>query len=120
MGMRYQFKLVFVIFSLILLLTFSGQAYYKPVQAQSVASNPNYKMTSWIVVNSNLTELLNNGWKIIAQSTHRVATVTTNGVGAIDETIFVYTLSKVNKYITCSVYNPIADKGGSSGCRALN
>jgi hypothetical protein len=80
----------------------------------------NFKLSSWVVVNSSLSDLLNAGWKIIAQSSHRVATVTTNGVGAIDQATYIYTISKGNKYITCYIMNPVPNKGGYSACRSIN
>jgi hypothetical protein len=92
----------------------------KSVDAQYYSNDPNFKLSSWTVVNSSLTDLLNSRWKIIAQSSHRVAIVTTNGVGAIDKSTFVYTLSKGNKYITCPLFDPPANKGGYTACRAIN
>jgi hypothetical protein len=104
--------------SLLSLVSFNSFFSTKNVVAQP--SDTNFKLSSWSVINSSLSELLNSGWKITAQSSHRVATVTTNGVGAFDETTFVYTLSKGSKYITCLLYNPVANKGGYTACRAIN
>jgi hypothetical protein len=92
----------------------------KIVNAQASDQTANFHLTLWNSVNSSLSDLLNSGWKIIAQSSHRVATVTTNGVGAIDQRSFVFTLMKGSKYINCIVTNPEVNKGGYSGCRSLN
>jgi hypothetical protein len=94
-----------------------------PIQvakAQSPTRNQNFKLTSWNVVNSSLTDLLNSGWKIVGTSSHRVATVTGRGIGAIDEETYVYTVSKDGKYINCSFTDPVANKGAYTACRLLN
>jgi hypothetical protein len=90
------------------------------VNAQISDQNFNSKLTPWKVVDSSLAELLNNGWKIVGQSSHRVTTVTSGGIGAIDETHYVYTLLKGGKHITCSLFNPVANQGAYGKCRLLN
>jgi hypothetical protein len=100
---------------------FIGVGHFSGLQNANAQSNDStYKLTLWKSVNSSLSELLNSGWRIIAQSSHRVATVTTNGVGAIDQRTFVFTLSKNDKYITCFVTNPQVNEGGNSNCRLMN
>jgi hypothetical protein len=103
--------------SLIVSSQFPGD---KKVSAQNSDVRSNFKISSWNVVDSSLSDLLNSGWKLVSQSSHRVATVTTNGVGAIEETTYVYTLSKGSKYITCFLNSPVANKGAYSGCRSIN
>jgi hypothetical protein len=82
--------------------------------------------TTWDIVNSSLSDLLNNGWKLIAQSSDRAATppvpgnsVSGSGTPAFDEQSFVYTLYKEGKYVTCTIRNP--SPGNSySRCRLIN
>jgi hypothetical protein len=87
--------------------------------AQTNSQNPNFKSTPWTVVNNSLAELLDGGWKVVAQSTFRVAMPRTGGIGFIDDTSFVYTVSKNGKYITCILTNPTPNNG-NGGCRLLN
>jgi hypothetical protein len=87
--------------------------------AQTNSQNPNFKSTPWAVVNNSLAELLDSGWKVVSQSTFRVAMPRTGGIGFIDDTSFVYTVSKNGKYITCILTNPTPNNG-NSGCRLLN
>jgi cbb3-type cytochrome oxidase subunit 3 len=84
------------------------------------AQNSNYQKTSWKVINDSLTDLLDDGWRIISSSSYRMAIATTGGVGAFDTTAFVYTLNKSNKHVTCFIYDPTVKDGASSGCRQLN
>jgi hypothetical protein len=74
----------------------------------------------WNVVNKSLTELLNDGWKPVSQSSDRAAIATTGGVGAFDEQTFGYLLVKNGKYITCLITDPKVIDGAYSRCRALN
>jgi hypothetical protein len=90
------------------------------IVAQSSRKIPIFKINPWTVVDSNLSELLNDGWKLVGQSSHRVATVTGGGIGAIDEETFVYTLTKNGKYVTCFLQNPVPNKGAYGGCRLIN
>jgi hypothetical protein len=85
-----------------------------------MAQNPTTKLSPWKVVDSSLADLLNSGWHLVGQSSHRAATSTTGGVGAIDDTTYVYTLTKNGKYVTCLLTNPKADIGVYSGCRLIN
>jgi hypothetical protein len=74
--------------------------------------------TTWRVVDTNLSGLLDSGWKIIGYSSHRVAIAPyTNG--ASDESIYSYVLQKNSKYINCFVGNPRPDNA-QSACRQLN
>jgi hypothetical protein len=88
--------------------------------AQSSRNTPVFKINPWTVVDSNLADLLNSGWKLVGQSSHRIATVTGGGIGAIDEETFVYTLTRNGKYVTCFLQNPIPNKGAYGGCRLIN
>jgi hypothetical protein len=92
------------------------------IGSQSVmAQSPTTKYNPWKVVDSSLADLLNSGWRLVGQSSHRTATSTTaGGVGAIDDTTYVYTLTKNGKYVTCLLTNPKADIGVYSGCRLIN
>jgi hypothetical protein len=88
------------------------------VQAQTRTLYP----TNWINVNKSLTDLLNDGWNIVSQSSYRVVTTTPNGAVGIDESRHLYTISKNGKFITCFLDNPKTDirVGATSGCRLLN
>jgi hypothetical protein len=90
------------------------------LHSKQYAQNSSYQRTSWKVTNDSLADLLDDGWKIIDSNAYRMALATTYGVGAFDETAFIYTLGKQNKYITCFVSNPESTRGTSSGCRSLN
>jgi hypothetical protein len=90
------------------------------LQSNQYAQNSNYQKTSWRATNDSLTDLLDDGWKIISGNAYRMALATTGGVGAFDDTTFVYTLSKQSKYITCFMKDPTVKDGASSGCRLLN
>jgi hypothetical protein len=112
------FSLLVIMISCLVFIGFNENT--KTAKAQVSTDNPSYYLTTWNAVNISFSELLSSGWKIIAQSSHRVATVTTNGVGAIDERSYAFTLSKGNKYINCLITNPKVNQGGYSGCRAMN
>jgi hypothetical protein len=90
------------------------------LHSNQYAQSSNFQKTSWKVTNDSLTDLLDDGWKIISSNAYRMALATTGGVGAFDDTTFVYTLGKQNKYITCFVRDPTVKDGASSGCRLLN
>jgi hypothetical protein len=97
---------------------------------QVIAVNPNRNKTSWGVVNQSLTELLDDGWKLINQSANRVAIPQSSvrdstGVGTItnsgyDEEMFTFMLSKNGKYVICLISNPSVVQGTYSSCRSLN
>lgn len=100
----------------------ANQAVAQSVNLRSgqYAQNSNYQKTSWKVTNDSLTDLLDDGWKIISSNSYRMALATTNGVRSFDETVFVYTLGKQSKYITCFINDPTVREGASSGCRFIN
>lgn len=106
---------IFISFSAKQAVAQSGAA-----QSNQYAQNSNLQKTSWKVTNDSMTDLLDDGWKIISSNSYRMALATTGGVGAFDETVFVYTLNNQNKYITCFLADPKAREGASSGCRLLN
>jgi hypothetical protein len=75
--------------------------------------------TDWKVVKFSMTDLLNDGWQIVTQSSHRSVLVNSNGTIGMDEQKILYTLHKDRKYITCILQNPKLS-GSVSGCRYLN
>jgi hypothetical protein len=87
--------------------------------SSTIAQAPTKNRTMWQPVNSSLSELLNAEWKLINQSTNRVATSTSPGVNGYDEQSFTYTLYKNKKYITCIITEPTIDSAYSK-CRLLN
>jgi hypothetical protein len=86
----------------------------------SSAENPNSQKTKWEVVNRSLTDLLNDGWRLVNQSSDRAAIATAGGVGAFDVQTHHFLLLKNGKYITCIISNPRVVEGAYSKCRALN
>jgi hypothetical protein len=88
--------------------------------SSSSAQNPNSQKTKWEVVNRSLTDLLNDGWRLVNQSSDRAAIATAGGVGAFDEQTHHFLLLKNGKYITCIISNPRVIEGAYSKCRALN
>jgi hypothetical protein len=114
------FSVFLLMYSVFLMFT-ANQAIAKSVSPPTqYAQNRNFQKTSWKPVNDSLTDLLDDGWKLVGTSSYRMATVTTGGVGAFDDTSFNYVLTKGNKYVNCFVTNPSAQSGASSGCRLLN
>ncbi len=81
--------------------------------------------TKWGVVESSLSELLDNGWIPINISTTDVATAPEPGLpnlrspGLRSES-FTYLLTKNRKYITCGLANPRANTKNYSYCRSIN
>jgi hypothetical protein len=104
----------YIAFSLIFLgILFIGCDYV-------LAKLPNSQSTMWDVVNKSLTDLLNEGWKPVNQSSNRAAIATTGGRGSFDDETHAFLLFKNGKYITCFITNPSLAKGVYSQCRALN
>jgi hypothetical protein len=77
-------------------------------------------VTKWVVVNSSLADLLNDGWKIINHSYSDSRTSASPGVSETREVTISYLLTKDNKYINCSLFNPFPGKRNISGCRSIN
>jgi hypothetical protein len=74
--------------------------------------------TVWRDADRSLAGLLNSGWQIVGQSSHRAYF---GGTGIrIDETTYVYTLRKESQYITCLIYSPNANGKTYSRCRHIN
>jgi hypothetical protein len=113
---------IILLFASIFFSFSANQAVAQSTAAHSnqYAQSSNFQKTSWKVINDSMTDLLDDGWKIISSNSYRMALATTGGVGAFDETSFVYTLNKQNKYVTCFLTDPKAREGASSGCRLLN
>jgi hypothetical protein len=87
------------------------------VNAQSTARS---HVTTWKIVNSSLSTLLNDGWKLVNISGTDVATAPSANVGAIRSVSFVYVLSKDGKYVTCIINDPDAIGLNYSRCRLIN
>jgi hypothetical protein len=112
------------VFLLLILLIFANSIKCDASNAMIQATRSN--KTTWDIVNSSLSDLLNTGWKLIAQSSDRAATppvpgnaISGSGTPGFDEQSFVYTLYREGKYITCTVRNP--NPGNSySRCRLIN
>jgi hypothetical protein len=118
----------------IALLIFSASLIFVGNQMSAVASlnartndialTSNLQRTTWKVLDDSMTDLLDDGWKIIAQSSYRVVLgysfYTGYSEARQDDNSYDYTLQKSNKYVTCFLRNPNIEKGTSSGCRALN
>ncbi len=75
--------------------------------------------TKWEVVDINLSSLLDSGWKLIGNSSHRVAYSNTFSPGGYDEKTYVFSLTKNGKYIICVMPDPV-DPVAQAGCRRLN
>jgi hypothetical protein len=89
-------------------------------QVLSEGENPNSSRTQWQVVVPSLTNFLDDGWKLVGQSSYRAATPRNGGVMEINELAFVYTLFKNGKYVTCIVNHPKPESPTYSSCRSLN
>jgi hypothetical protein len=76
--------------------------------------------TVWKIIDSSLADLLNDGWKLVNQSSDRAAIATGGGIGAFDEQTFTFVLSKNGKYVMCAITNPSVRDGVYSRCRSLN
>jgi hypothetical protein len=84
------------------------------------AGSPVDKQTNWEPVTMNLTQLLNNGWRVYGHSSQRAATSPgAPGYRAYDETQYTFLLIKNDKHIICLIQDPRPSKA-ISGCRALN
>lgn len=109
-------KKITSIFPIFLLIIFSITLNNEKVVAEPTLSN----RTMWKPVDSSLSDLLNSGWKLINQSSNRVATSPgASGYKPYDEENFTYTLYKNGKYITCFIGNPNPDNAYSR-CRLIN
>jgi hypothetical protein len=76
--------------------------------------------TKWEDAKINMSDLLNNGWQLIAHSSNRVATSASPGVSSYEEIMFTFILSKNNKYAMCFVENPKPPIANAASCRKLN
>jgi hypothetical protein len=103
-------------FSIILLLALIAFV-CNPVNAQSSARS---HVTTWRIVDSSLSTLLNDGWKLVNISGTDVATAPYANVRAIRSVSFIYVLSKDGKYVTCIVNDPDAIGTNYSRCRLIN
>jgi hypothetical protein len=92
---------------------------FSPVTSVSQSSTSE-RQTVWKVVNNSLSELLDNGWKLLDQSISRVATNPAPGISGVDSTIISYTLAKNGKHVTCVVYNPRSTEATYSKCFWIN
>jgi hypothetical protein len=77
-------------------------------------------LTIWKSINASLSDLLNDGWKLVNVSATDVATSSVPGQPGFRSAGLVYVLFKNNKYITCILYNPDATKDNYSVCRLIN
>jgi hypothetical protein len=84
------------------------------------SGNPRASETQWQGISTSLTNLLDDGWKVVGQSSHRAVTITRGDVEAVDSTTIVYTLSKDGKYVTCLLNDPRVNSLTYSACRTLN
>jgi hypothetical protein len=104
---------IFCVISLIILTTIICNPI--SVKASSISTE-----TKWEVVNSSLSDLLNNGWKVINHSYADARTSSSPGIQGTVERTFTYLLLKNGKYITCSLPNPYPGERNVSGCRLIN
>jgi hypothetical protein len=107
-----RIKLIAIVLPLIFLSIPSAISY-----AQTGSSD---RQTVWKRVDNSLAELLDNGWKILDQSTSRAITNPAPGIAGVDTTVFAYTLGKNGKHITCVIYNPRSTEATYSRCFWIN
>jgi hypothetical protein len=90
----------------------------------SFASNSAYartdNLTVWKFINASLSDLLNDGWKLINVSATDVATSSVPGQPGFRSSGLVYVLFKDSKYVTCVLYSPNVNKDNYSACRLIN
>ena len=82
----------------------------------------NFKQTIWRNVDSSLSELLNNGWQLSAQSSSRTSTPPVLGspTPRINEVMHTFTVTKNGKYIICILLEPRVQDETYSACRSFN
>jgi hypothetical protein len=76
--------------------------------------------TQWERVEVSLAELLNSGWQLLGTSSNRAAYQNSFSPGGFDETMFVYSLMKNGKHITCYLSDPKPPVAQIAGCRKIN
>jgi hypothetical protein len=82
-------------------------------------------VTKWAIVDSGLSDLLNNGWMPINITTTDVATPPEPGLPnlrspGIRSVSFTYLLTKNGKYINCKISDPEPTRASYSACRSIN
>jgi hypothetical protein len=82
-------------------------------------------VTKWAIVDSGLSDLLNNGWIPINITTTDVATAPEPGLPnlrspGIRSVSFTYLLTKNGKYINCKISDPEPTRASYSACRSIN
>jgi hypothetical protein len=107
-----RIKLIVVILPLIFLSI--------PSVTSSAQTGRSDRQTVWRTVDNSLAELLDNGWKILDQSTSRAITNPAPGISGVDTTVFSYTLGKNGKHITCVIYDPRSIEKTYSRCFWIN
>lgn len=100
---------LFLIMALLLSLFVGGQA-----EARKQEPVDTYeRVTDWVPVQKSMSELLNEGWKIISFNDYQTEMFSDN------ITSHAFVLANGNKYIICFLIGP-AMNDAKSKCRALN
>jgi hypothetical protein len=81
---------------------------------QQDANASKFKETNWTNVEMSMTDLLNDGWRLIGHSAHRAATI------HVDTHSYTFILNRENKYIFCFIRDPESPQAETAGCRGLN
>jgi hypothetical protein len=113
--MKYTKRIVGIF--LISILVFALSVIFIPTNVKAASiTNP----TKWEVVDSSLSDLLNDGWKLVNHSYSDARTSSSPGVTGVIERTYTYLLIKNDKYITCHLPNPFPGRRNVSGCRSIN
>jgi hypothetical protein len=79
-----------------------------------------YRETDWTDTDASMTELINNGWKIINHDASALSTSDSRGNWGWKIETYTFMLNKENKYILCYLQNPKPPRAETAGCRGLN
>jgi hypothetical protein len=75
--------------------------------------------TKWERVETSLSELLNSGWQLAGVASNRAAYKNSISPGGLDETEYIFSITKNGKYMICVMSNPTPPVA-PAGCRRIN
>jgi hypothetical protein len=75
--------------------------------------------TKWERVETSLSDLLNSGWQLAGVASNRAAYKNSISPGGLDETEYIFSITKNGKYMICVMSNPTPPIA-PAGCRRIN
>jgi hypothetical protein len=75
--------------------------------------------TKWERVETSLSQLLDSGWQLTGIASNRAAYRNSISPGGLDETEYIFSITKNGKYMICVMSNPTPPIA-PAGCRRIN